>query len=143
MLLKEMSGTAELFRLGSDERSRSSFLRCLDGLQVFMHSLEKCRRLLGLSFELIYVPSPGAPGEISIADNRRRLFEVLDAMTEAQLHQDWILLADLLEYELMPVLQDWRQIIPVVLENAQGEAVNSVVSQELTNGQPQRQSDLA
>ena len=125
MLLKEMRSAAELFRLGHDEKSSSTFLRCLDGLQVFMHSLEKCRRLLGLSFELLYVPTQNSSSDITVAQNRRRLFEVLDAMIEAQLNQDWILLADLLEYELIPVLEDWRVILPVVMEKARGGEAES------------------
>lgn len=114
--MKELRSTAELFRLSNAERSNQSFIRCIDGLQVFMHSLESCRRLLGLSFELIFVPATQGGSEITVAENRRRLFEVLDAMIEAQTNQDLILLADLLEYELLPVLEDWRRIIPVVLD---------------------------
>lgn len=115
-LLKELQNTAELFRLGNQERSNQSFLRCLDGLQVFMHSLEHCRRLLGLSFELLFVPNSQGRNEITVAENRRRLFEVLDSMIEAQTNQDWILLADLLEYELIPTLEDWRYIVPAILD---------------------------
>ncbi len=84
-----------------------------------MHSLEKCRRLLGISFELLYVPTQNSSSDITVAENRRRLFEVLDAMIEAQMNQDWILLADLLEYESVPVLQDWRAILPLIMEQAQ------------------------
>ena len=128
MLLKEMQGAAGLFRRGYDEKSSGTFLRCLDGLQVFMHSLEKCRRLLGLSFELLYVPTQNGSGDITVAQNRGRLFEVLDAMIEAQLNQDWILLADLLEYELVPVLEDWRAILPVIMEKAQGGETEPLLS---------------
>jgi len=132
-LLLELQNTAERFRVGSDERSHQSYLRCLDGLQVFMHSLEKCRRLLGLSFELIFVPSTQGGNEITVAENRRRLFEVLDAMIEAQINQDWILLADLLECELQPVLQDWRQIIPVVLQKTQEKGADHVAIYDFEN----------
>jgi hypothetical protein len=115
-LLGELQTTAELFRLSNDERSNQSFMRCLDGIQVFMHSLESCRRLLGLSFELMFVPTGQEGHEFTVAENRRRLFETLDSMIEAQGNQDWILLADLLEYELIPVLEDWRHIIPIILD---------------------------
>ncbi len=115
-LLKELQNTAELFRLNNEERSNQSFMRCIDGLQVFMHSLESCRRLLGLSFELIFVPTSQGGNQITVAENRRRLFEVLDGMIEAQTNHDWVLMADLLEYELVPILEDWRQIIPLILE---------------------------
>lgn len=137
-LLKELASTAELFRTGNFERSNQSFVRCLDGLQVFMHSLESCRRLLGLSFELMFVPTTQGGSEISIAENRRRLFEVLDAMIEAQTNQDWILLADLLEYELLPVLQDWRQVIPAVLD----ETRDAGIGEAPPPGAPPRPSEI-
>jgi hypothetical protein len=114
-LLQELQQTAELLRLDYSDRSNQSFLRCIDGLQVFSHSLESCRRLLGISFELLFVPPNLDMDVITVAENRRRLFEVLDSMIEAQTNQDWILLADLLEYELVPILEDWRQIIPIIL----------------------------
>lgn len=120
-LLKELQNTAELFRLGNGERSSQSFLRCIDGMQVFMHSLESCRKLLGISFELLITPSGDDQTETSVADSRRALFGVLDSMIEAQADQDWVLLADMLEYELIPALEDWRGIIPVILEKASDE----------------------
>lgn len=124
-LLNELQHTAEYFRLGDTEKSNRSFVRCLDGLQVFTHSLEQCRRLLGISFELIYIPSSSDAYAITVAENRRKMFEVLDGMIEAQTNQDWVLLADLLEYELIPILEDWRQIIPVILGETQTEISES------------------
>jgi hypothetical protein len=129
-LLKELQDTADMFRLGYGDRSTQSFLRCIDGLQVFMHSLESCRRLLGLSFELLFVPSGQQGDEITVAENRRRLFEVLDGMIEAQTNQDWILLADLLEYELVPILEDWRQIIPSILDETQNASSAGLVTSD-------------
>jgi hypothetical protein len=49
-------------------------------------------------------------------------------MIEAQLNQDWILLADLLEFELTPVLEDWRMILPVIMEKAQGPDAEPILS---------------
>lgn len=115
-LLTELLTTAELFRLGSDDRSNQSFLRCIDGMQVFMHSMEQCRRLLGLSFELMNLPDRNGNIEQTVGENRRSLFGVLDSMIEAHTNRDWILLADLLEHELIPLLEEWRLIIPAILK---------------------------
>jgi len=118
-LLKELQTTSDLFRMSRDDRSNESYLRSIDGLQVFMHTMETCRRLLGLSYELVTVPSADGFTEKTIAESRRSLFEVLDNMIDAQSDQDFVLLADLLEYELIPTLQDWRQIIPEILKLTQ------------------------
>ncbi|MBU1652852.1 hypothetical protein KKA00_11570, partial [bacterium] len=118
-LLKELQSTSDLFRLSRGERSNESYLRSIDGLQVFMHTMETCRRLLGLSYELVTVPAADGLTEKTIAESRRALFAVLDNMIDAQSDQDWVLLADLLEYELIPALHDWRQIIPEILKLTQ------------------------
>lgn len=115
-LLKELHKTADLFRQGDSNQSNEFFVRCLDGLQVFMHSLEICRRLLGISFELLYSPSENGRADKSVAESRRQLFSVLDGMIQAQTDQDWVLMADMLEYELIPALEEWRQIIPAIQE---------------------------
>jgi hypothetical protein len=39
-------------------------------------------------------------------------------MLAAQEEQDWVLLADLLQYDLVENLRIWRQIIPAVNEGA-------------------------
>ncbi len=125
-LLKELQETSELFRLENQERSSQSFLRCLDGMQVFMHTLETCRRLLGISFELLFFPGENGQDDITVGESRRKLFSVLDNMIDAQTDQDWVLMADMLEYELIPVLEDWRRIIPAILEKTIDEETVAV-----------------
>ncbi len=120
-LLNELQNTTELFRLDNAVRSNEAFLRCLDGLQIFMHTLESCRKLLGLSFELLIVPSNASEGERTVAESRRQIFAALDAMIEAQTDQDWILLADIMQYELIPSLEEWRGIIQVLLEKSSAD----------------------
>jgi hypothetical protein len=36
---------------------------------------------------------------------------ILDNLYRAQKDEDWVLLTDLLEYELSPVLKEWAQLI--------------------------------
>jgi hypothetical protein len=121
-LLNELQNTTELFRLDNTVRSNEAFLRCLDGLQIFMHTLESCRKLLGLSFELLIIPSSASGGERTVAESRRQIFAALDAMIEAQTDHDWILLADIMQYELIPSLEEWRGIIQVLLEKSSVDA---------------------
>jgi len=33
-------------------------------------------------------------------------------MHSAQIDQDWVMLSDLLEYELIPIIENWINIIP-------------------------------
>ena len=114
-LINEIQNTSDLFRLRNDEKSSQAFLRCLDGFQVFMHSVERCRRFLGLSFELLKIPVTQGANTRTAAENRRDVFSVLDHLIEAQSNEDGILLADELEYELAPLLKEWTEIIPVMI----------------------------
>ena len=50
-----------------------------------------------------------------MAEYRRNLFSVLDGLFDAQTDQDWVLLADMLEYELIPALEEWEQIIQLIV----------------------------
>jgi len=37
-------------------------------------------------------------------------------MLHVQEEEDWIMLADLLEYELIPLLEEWKSILPLLKE---------------------------
>lgn len=130
-LLQEFKNTAELFRVGNGDRSNQSLLRCIDGLQVLMHSLESCRKLLGISFELLFIPGDDGHKEENVAENRRKLFSIFDNMLQAQTDQDWVLLADMIEYELIPALTDWRQIICSILKQTTSSPVVDLSSEPI------------
>jgi hypothetical protein len=38
-------------------------------------------------------------------------------MTEVMENEDWILLADLLEYEFLPAVDKWKQVIHLIRED--------------------------
>ena len=48
--------------------------------------------------------------DLVISKFRERITNVLDEIITAQDNQDWIMLADLLEYELMIILEDWHGV---------------------------------
>jgi len=39
---------------------------------------------------------------------------VIDQMLKVQEDEDWVMLADLLEYELIPLLKEWNKILAVL-----------------------------
>jgi hypothetical protein len=42
---------------------------------------------------------------------------LLGEMTEVMENEDWILLADLLEYEFLPAVDKWKQVIHLIRED--------------------------
>jgi hypothetical protein len=48
----------------------------------------------------------------SIQDRRASLVDLTQQMVDANKNQDWVLLADLLEYEILPYYQEWSSLLP-------------------------------
>jgi hypothetical protein len=112
-LINELSRTAELFRIDTFEKSNEAFARCLDGLQILLNTTLSVAGLIQV----------GAPevvaGEGTLEECTRKISRILDELIEAQTNRDGILVADLIEYELHPLLEDW----PTVTESLRGLSV--------------------
>lgn len=100
-LLKELSRASDEFRMGSFEKANDVFARCMDGLQVLLNTTLSVASLLQVEVEEIQT------GEQTLADNTGKISRILDELIEAQTNRDGILIADLVEYELNPLLEDW------------------------------------
>jgi len=98
---KELSRTADEFRMGSTEKSNELFVRCLDGLQILIKMTVSVANLLQVKSSEVNA------GSDSMQQIAEKLSNVFQEMIEAQINRDGILLADLIEYELNPLLEDW------------------------------------
>jgi hypothetical protein len=47
-----------------------------------------------------------------VFDRRTSLVDFTQQMVDANKNQDWVLLADLLEYEILPYYQEWSNLLP-------------------------------
>jgi hypothetical protein len=99
---------AELFRIGDERETNEHYLRTLDSLQLFMQVLSTAQETLGLDFNQNL--DDGTWPEMHL----ERLSVLVQEMLEAQEEEDWILLADLLQYDLVSVLTHWQEIIPQI-----------------------------
>lgn len=85
----EISG---LFRKADEKEANKRYLEFLASYQDMFQMLQNVKPALNLPMdEMLEV-----------------LRELLDKMINAQENQDWVMLADLLEYELVPVLKEWE-----------------------------------
>jgi hypothetical protein len=104
--------TAELFRLGEEAKANEQYGRCIDGINWFIRILEGVRQVIGMNFQGM------AFKEETVQSRIRKLQETIRGMWSAQLDEDWIMLADLLEYELLPIMEEWKEILPVIEKTA-------------------------
>lgn len=90
--------TAELLRSERPEVANEYFAEAIDGMSVLLFTLQAAAEQLG-------------PVARSVEEIGTRVQPWLDALAEAQLAQDWIRMADYLEYEIAPVLGEARGTI--------------------------------
>lgn len=95
---------AGLYRSGQDKRAKESFVQTVEGLEFMMMIINHISALCRLD-----------PGSLSFAggsgaDKINELNKILMEMIGSQERNDWVLLADLMEYELVPQIQGWNEI---------------------------------
>ena len=116
--LNEMAGsvTEELYKvihiMGEGSREIAHLFRQADdaeALEMLQDLLEVTREFLGMVGLLRY--EYVTPGTDSIDTRIETISSLLGEMIEVLENEDWILLADLLEYEFLPTVKDWESVI--------------------------------
>jgi hypothetical protein len=103
---------AELFRVSDEREASERYINVLETLQLFLTMLEESRRMLNLDLHSIVYQGR------TVADALTRLSEMIKDLLNAQESEDWVLLADLLEYDLKPELLGWQEIARLLGEKA-------------------------
>jgi hypothetical protein len=106
--------TVELLRQGEDVRARESMVRCFAIWQQTQESVSKVRELLDLDLDSMKLDDEPYPEIFS--QLRDRLEEIKDALAA----RDYVLLADILEYELQETTNKWRRIIARLIDLTSG-----------------------
>ena len=88
---------ARLFRAASDT----------DALELFQDLLDVTRDFMGMLGELRTRYTNGSVPDF--AQKTEKFSNMLSEMGDVLENEDWILLADLLEYEFIPLCNDWRE----------------------------------
>jgi hypothetical protein len=100
--------TAQLLRVGEEAAAHETYGQCMEGTNWFIQVLEGVRQVLGLDYGKIRFNKSSVHAHI---DN---LEKIIREMLRAQSDEDWVMLADLLEYELQPILEEWKEILPTI-----------------------------
>lgn len=96
---------AELFRRADDAEALELYQDLLDVNRNFLNMISVLRDEFALADNQDFI------------DSVEELVNLFTEMTEVQENEDWILLADLLEYEFLPAIERWKKVIAGLREN--------------------------
>lgn len=102
-----IGGIIEDFQSGREHRATNTMSQLIEGLQWLMQAIEGTRDLQGDDYIDISGVNP-----------------LFNQLTEAFENTDYVLMSDLLEYELTPVMKDWEEKLTIV----KGELGNGDIS---------------
>ena len=99
-LIPGFQKAADLFRMGNEQEAHKFYLHILDGIDWFSQVVLNIVKSRGNQVE----------GK-SLGDRQEKLTGLMAQMLEANQNQDWVLMADLLEYEMIPYYEDWQETL--------------------------------
>ena len=104
-LIPGIEKAVELFRTGNEQEANQFFLKIIDGMEWFS-------QVLGMIIAAKEISPDTIIDGQSIRDRRASLVDFTQQMVDANKHKDWVLLADLLEYEILPYYKEWANFLP-------------------------------
>jgi hypothetical protein len=115
-LIPAVKKASELFRTMSPEEANKHYLQCVEGLTWFQEVVDNISRLLNLELEKLDI------GSKSFGELQNQLLSITKEISDSQTKKDWVMLADILEYELNPYLEEWQSILPLFVRAVQKKA---------------------
>ena len=103
-LIPGIEKSVELFRTGNEQEANQFFINIIDGIDWLSQVLDMILAAKSISPAMVF------DGK-SIQDRRATLVDFTQQMVEANKNQDWVLLADLLEYEILPYYQELSNLL--------------------------------
>lgn len=110
-LLPGIQKAADLFRSGSEQEANKFFLNIIDGMGWFAEVMETIAKVNDLQTEAVVLDGK------NFQARQEKLMEWTEQMIEANKNNDWVLLADLLEYEILPYYSEWDACLPEILSD--------------------------
>ena len=102
-LIPGFQKAADLFRMGNEQEANQYYLQILDGVDWFSQVILTIVNAQENIFEAQ-----------SLEERQKKLTDLMGQMLEANKNQDWVLLADLLEYEMIPFYKVWQEVLSEV-----------------------------
>ena len=109
MIIQGAQKISELFRIADESEANEEYANFLESLRLFLQMVAEVKAILNLDLTSTFKGR-------TVEDRVEKLSEMMDQMLHVQEEEDWIMLADLLEYELIPILEEWKSILPLLKE---------------------------
>lgn len=100
--------TVDLFRGGDEVRGKEYFLESVQGLQWLVKMVSHIGQILCLDFDRI------THDGCTLGRIVEHLKQICSDILDAQEKGDHVLLADLIEYELVPQMESWKEIFAML-----------------------------
>ena len=98
--------SAQLLRIGKVVEANKQYLNCIDDLNKLILIIVQAQGVIAYTYTSSVLKN-------TIDENQQQDFiKLLQELVKAQHGKDWITVADLLEYKLIPLLTIWEKIIP-------------------------------
>jgi len=104
-LIPGIEKAVELFRTGNEQEANQFFINIIDGMDWFSQVLDMILAAKEISLDTVI-------GGKNIQDRQMSLVDFTQQMVDANKNKDWVLLADLLEYEILPYYKEWSDFLP-------------------------------
>jgi len=114
-LIKAINKTADLHREGDERAAKNLFFTTLEAMEIVPAILTNIRATMNLEFEHI------KHGDSNLKGLEEGMLSAISLIYEAQKNEDYVTLADVLEYELSPNLSSWFDAIPVLKKRCNGK----------------------
>lgn len=99
-LIPGFQKAADLFRMGNEQEANKFYLQIIDGIDWFSQVV----------LTIINAQQHVLDGQ-GLEERQKKLNELMGQMLEANKNQDWVLMADLLEYEMVPFYEEWQKVL--------------------------------
>ncbi len=108
LMIRGAEKVSELFRIADETEANEHYAQLLETLRLFIRMVAEVKETLNLDLSVIAFQNG------TVEQRFQRLSEIMDKMLKVQEEEDWIMLADLIEYELVPLLEEWKSIVPAL-----------------------------
>jgi hypothetical protein len=106
ILCQAIEKSARLFRVSAEDEANHYFAQVLEALRWLLMTWENACQVLQVDPKQALSFVDGQPTSFL-----QGLQDILGEMLEISEDEDYILLADLMEYELLPLVWEWRDIL--------------------------------
>jgi hypothetical protein len=106
ILCQAIEKSARLFRVTAEDEANHYFAQVIEALRWLLMTGEIACQVLEVDLGKAVSLRAGQP-----SSSFQSLQDLLTEMVEISENEDYILLADLMEYELLPTVREWQQIL--------------------------------